>query len=271
MPSPAVFPPSILIWAFPDALEAPLICRLAVDGASSELQQRWREQVLPALAGDDVALMEQLWDPVLGPMEEVVASLLEYAASRAWTAPSLRAMGLDAAWHEPRPGKHGLPSLPPERLLPVWAAGALSASVERGMELHPAALAVLERDEEVRHRLWRGQVRLILPVIDALRLRACQEITDEMGDTWPLAYTTPNSRAEVDEVRDNPLNCQLGHLEHLLQRSELRRWRPRWMGVIRCARAARNKLAHCQPVEFADFHELMTEAQRIGALTALPL
>lgn len=95
----------------------------------------------------------------------------------------------------------------------LWAHGALSWTLEFGLELHTAAMAVLGRDEEVKHRLWRGQAELLLPLIDHMRLMVCTDLAHSYGKNWPMRYGLPTSEEEKAAVQASPLACQWGYLD----------------------------------------------------------
>lgn len=74
-------------WGFPSALEMRLACRSgSQDVDADEAASRWREQVLPSIAGTDFNLAEHLWDAILESADEVVRSLDDYAGREGFGA-----------------------------------------------------------------------------------------------------------------------------------------------------------------------------------------
>jgi len=73
----------------------------------------------------------------------------------------------------------------PGRLRCYWAVGLLQVTPEHGMELNAAGLCLLGRGAEVRHRLWRGQAAMLLPMLDDTRLKMCAQLTCDYRREWP--------------------------------------------------------------------------------------
>ncbi len=252
-------------WGFPSALDMRLLCRLNNASENSYCLARWREYLLPALAGCDLSLAEYLWDSLDSSTEELVQHLDAFAQSRGWTADNLEAWAAETSISSVG-YEHGrrMPS-PPSRWRALWAHGALHWTQEYGLELHPAALVALGRENDLKHRLWRGQAELLLPLIDHLRLTLCDELTRRHGPDWPVRWDLPQSAVEEAEVRADPLACQWGYLMRLLRnRQELRSSR-RWISPGSRAHWIRNELAHYRPVTFRDFEGLWREIQRVSS------
>ena len=86
-----------------------------------------------------------------------------------------------------RDGRHQ-GAAPPRPWRSLWAEGGLQWSMEHGIEVHPSALACLGLTSDLSHRLWRGQARLLLPLLDELRLTICRRLTDRLGDGWAVRW-----------------------------------------------------------------------------------
>ena len=82
-------------WGLPSALEVHLLCRLASESGQWDAEARWREHLLPALAGNDMVLAEYLWDDLHLSVEELTKRLQSFAQHRGWEAKTLRAWGAD--------------------------------------------------------------------------------------------------------------------------------------------------------------------------------
>ena len=246
-------------WGFPSALEAKVICRMTAQHESQGTLTRWRENVIPALVGNDTALIINLWDCLHEDLEQLMGRLRFYARERGWEQEEL----LDWESGHRRASVYGTASgfslSPPPEVRILWAHGALGWTQEYGLELHTAALAMLERHEEVRHRLWRGQADLLLPLIDRCRLSLCRHMTNTYGPDWPTRWISPESREENFAVRGSPFACQWGHLVELLHHSDLRKKESHWRILSRLARNVRNDIAHYRPVMLYDFEAIMRE------------
>lgn len=181
-------------------------------------------------------------------------TLKEYAAHRGWTRALLQQCQRQFRSNFRRGG--GLEV--PRDLRSLWADGIVYFTPEFGLEFNTAAMAALGYRQEIRHRSWRGQVGLVLPMLDRVRLAVCAHLTETYGPGWPLLIT-PESEQEASAMSADPFACQLGHLDLLLHRSRTLAWEDRWIPLIREARGLRNELALYRPVCFADFsrfHEL---------------
>jgi hypothetical protein len=253
-------------WGLPSALEMRLLCRLGTISQSWDARARWQEYVLPALAGSDIALAEHLWEDPYMDLQGLLHCLRAFAEQRGWEAETLRGWGAKHLKTAARYDQHSPRLAPPQPLRTLWAHGALGTTIEYGQELHPAALAVLGRDEELQHRLWRGQAEILLPFIDHIRLRLCDHLTRAHGHDWPVRWRLPVSPEEALAVRSSPLACQWGHLEVLLKYYAPLRAERRWLPVASLARWIRNEIAHYRAITFRDFEGFWREVAQIDLL-----
>ncbi|MCL6447255.1 MAG: hypothetical protein K6U04_03740 [Armatimonadetes bacterium] len=252
-------------WGFPTALEMQLLCRI-----NNELEQEkwgasslWREFLLPALVGNDIACMAYLWNEVDGDLEKIVQSLQAYSYQCGWTWENLVGQGFEFQNLNERGVRFGLPGAPsvapPLKLFRLWSHGLLMATPEYGIELHSAALNFLGKKEELWHRIWRGQAALLLPVLDDVRLTICNLLTRRYGHNWPIRWFPPLSEEEKQAVRDNPLACQWGHLEYLLKYCHSLQPERRWLSLVTTGRKIRNELAHYRPINYSEFRTFYGE------------
>ena len=249
-------------WGVPSACDVHLLCRLEHLGSEERLLSQWREHLLPALAGSDIDFADYLWDRLETSFEDFVESCKEFARMRGWTPSCLEAWNCHSVTETIHTRIAPLHYLP-ERNYSLWARGVLTYTPESGLELHTAVLAALNLDNSLRHRFWRGQVALLFPVIDGLRLKICRILTDTYGTGWPLRWYSPQNDWEQDAVVSNPTTCELGHLKYLLRSDELRLER-RFLSVVSHAHSIRSRLAHYEFVSFDDYrrlYELMDELQ----------
>lgn len=247
---------------FPSALETHLLCRLNGDDQPWDARARWREHLLASLAGSDLQLIRFLWDDLHLSPGAVTHQLELFAEQQGWTAPQLQAWGANALVDRPIPLRVRRNWSPPTSLQELWAHGAISATLERGLELHSAAVAALGRTDQIRHRLWRGQAEILLPLIDHTRLAFCNLLTETYSADWPLRWCLPDTEKERAEVQADPLACGWGHLEHLLKRGHIRTFAD-WLSLSSRARYIRNELAHYRPIAFVDYEQLLTDTERV--------
>lgn len=250
-------------WGFPSALEMHLLCRQGSEGAPWDAAARWREHLLPALAGSDISLVEYLWDSLRLSLEGLAARLRSFAEQRGWAADALHEWGAEELAASPAQNRSSQLLSPPARFRALWARGALSWTTEYGLELHAAALAVLGRNEELGHRLWRGQAELLLPLIDHTRLTLCDHLTRQYGHDWPIRWYQPVSPEEDAAVRNSPLACQWGYLEWLLKNCAHLQSEQDWLPLVSLSRWIRNEMAHYRPITFGDFEGLWREMNEL--------
>ena len=208
-------------------------------------------------------LAEYLWEHLNNSFDELTKCLRSYGDALGWTPAALRQWGAEGLLINSS-GNHNRRSLvPPARRRMLWAHGALSWTPEYGLELHPAALVMLGRREDLKHRLWRGQATLLLPLIDGVRLTLCKQLSLRYGDDWPVRWSQPASEEEIAAVRDNPMACQWGYLEWLLRNCAHFRSERRLLPLASLMRWVRNELAHYRPVTLNDFDGIWQEIQRV--------
>ncbi len=250
-------------WGFPSALETRVLCRSGNEGGGWDTMTRWREYVLPALSGNDVSLVDDLWDVLHEDMETLSNHLHALAGQRGWEAGTLRSWGARAGSVTSSDNAGFTTLFPPVDLRLLWVHGAVGWTLEYGLELHPAALAVLGCHDELRHRLWRGQAELLFPLLDRIRLEICNHLSRTHGPDWPVRWCPPSSQEEDAAVRQNPLACQWGHLKALLSYERLRRSYRNWLPLTSLAHSIRNEIAHYRPITFRDFEGFWREVERV--------
>ena len=272
MPESSVYLTVRWWWGFPSTLEMRLLCRLSNQSGDRDSVAQWREYVLPALAGNDVSLMEYLWDELaLFEESDLVFWLHSFAEQRGWSAAALQRWGSGELFTGSSRNPGHLALAPPPPLRTLWAHGTLGWTPEYGLELHTAALAALGQDQELNHRLWRGQAELLLPLVDHVRLSLCAHLTRLYGHDWPLRWHQPESLEERAALRRSPLACQWGYLEWLLKNCIPLRAERRWLPLVSLARWIRNAMAHYRPVTFHDFDGLQHEMKRLSSFPFPPL
>ncbi|GIK37998.1 MAG: hypothetical protein BroJett011_18310 [Chloroflexota bacterium] len=237
-------------WSIPSSLEMQLLCRL--QAPEYTLETIWREHLLPSLTGNDVELLEYLWDKVTQPLDVLVDSLQEFALAKGWKRHSERWTKLLKKQAPPKMNGFGYFS-PPEAWRCFWDFGALIYTPEHGLEIHTAALVLLGQRKEVEQKMWRGQAGLLLPLLDNVRLNLCDYLTRRYGKGWPLKWAKPKDDQELERVKKNPLATQWGHLLQAVinspYRDKLRKERP----LVITGRNIRNELAHFRPISFLEF------------------
>ena len=199
-------------WSgIPSVLDTRHICRLEQIGSEWQPTSQWRENLLASLVGTDLEFAAHIWDSVLGATDNLISACRDYATSRGWTTVQLRAwecmdvvevarrsIEVDAYWS-------GVSDKP------CWAAGVVSFTPEDGIHLHSAALAALQCNRLVKNRIWRGQISVILPTIESLRLHICKDLTESYGDGWTTRWIKPYNDWEIASLDSNPNECEIAN------------------------------------------------------------
>lgn len=258
-------------WGLPSVLELKLLCRLASrTDTGNGSDARWLEYLLPALATNDIVLLERLWDAHVVQIDQFMACIRELGHEREWTGDCLRQWGA-AQLMSSSVGRNGpLPPVPPVNVRVLWSRGAVHATHEYGVELHPSALHMLGRQSELQHRLWRGQAELLQPALDSIRLDFCSYLTRSYGREWPVRWLQPEHPDEEAAVRENPLACQWGYLEWLIRNCPQLSRERRWLSLITPAARARNAVAHYRVVSRGDYEHIMLQHRQFAEATACP-
>ena len=253
----------------PSALEVQLLCRSLGNSVQHQRRVMWREHVLPALIGNDWTLAGPLWQVVHRDVPALLDCLKAEARSRDWDSDTLQEWGavkdLTAAY-----GRHErlIANAPPPAYRMLWAEGALGWTLEYGFELHPAALAALGHLDELHYRLWRGQNRLFMPLLDRVRLDICHILTERHGPDWPWPLTPGIfvTDDELNAVRRSPLACQWGMLLAAIQRDGLLPTGSELYRSVHKLRQWRNKIAHGTPLQYSDYEVIWHIASQIPIL-----
>lgn len=239
-------------WGTSSATEIRLACRSLEDSGPGSLSALWREYLLPSLAGGSLSLAAHLFDLRVESEQELRSHLVDYAKERDWDPALLEQVDrLDRANSSLRKLREGEATQPDEFLRRPWLEGIISQTPEYGVELSSAALAMLGRWEVVRHRLWRAQAALLLPLLDGLRLRLCGILTTRQGADWPWRWRRPESPDEMAQVSSDPYGCQIRHLEALLRECRPFQKERHWLPLLSLAKWLRNELAHYRPVNYS--------------------
>lgn len=242
-------------WGIPTILEMGMLCRLASEQGTAPLS-RWREYMIPAIAGSSLSLGDYLWDKVHCTGDELTKVLLNFAHERGWIQAEFE------AWPEHRLSQDKGP-LSSSHLYQAWARGMMHWTSEYGLERHSAVLALQKRREALDHRLWRGQLGFLLPQIDKVRLALCDHLNQSYGQDWPYKWQEPETEEECWAVKDTPFACQWGHLKSLLRnRPELNKEKPRWSSLVYWSWHIRNTLAHYRPISLNDYEALCQAVKR---------
>lgn len=249
-------------WGLPTALELKLVCRMLNSNSDGPVCQ-WIEGILPALAGSDTKLADHLWDERDVTVEALLQRLSDYAAMQQWDKNKLRDAGIEA-FEEKIAFQNGKSALMRSKdAKKLWSAGALYWTPEYGVQLNTAVLALMGKEKEIRHRLWRGQVEYLLPILDRVRLAVCERLTAFYGPAWPYQWEKPKYEEDYEAVKKDPMACELGYLHYLLKACGKMKRDKNLLPLISRAKSVRNELAHYRPVEYWQYERLMKETEML--------
>ena len=246
-------------WGIPTTLEMQLLCQLAAEQNTSPLS-RWKEYTIPAIVGSDLNLADYLWAAEYRNNLQLAQELRSYAEKQGWKQDGLRAWPAHTLPQDTNSSFEGWRFS--RSLYEAWARGIVHWTPEYGLEPHSGILALLDQQQTLDHRLWRGQARFLLSEIDKTRLALCAHLNRSYGRDWPYKWKEPEIDWEFQEVKITPFACQWGHLKSLLRsRQELHKEK-RWVSLVNRSWHIRTQLAHYRPISLNDYEAFCRELKR---------
>ncbi|GEM_PF-2948149 len=249
-------------WGMPSLLETRMLCA-EIDGFVSD-DSNWRRYIVPHLCAGDLFLLSHLFSAKSLDEKEIGLSLMNAAYERGWTRDFLVSIGAGDymslnnlnIFHEEED--------PFGALFKLWGEGIVNSYPGTGLFFSSPALYVMGKHAEIRHRLWCGQLELVMPMLNNVRLAICSYLTMKHGKDWPIRYSKPKDPQEEAAVRENPINCQFGHLETVLFN---------WPGRIhifkslanhlKVLRYFRNEIAHNRSIRFCDYQDICETVEQV--------
>lgn len=239
-------------------------------GDATSVRERWLQHLLPSIASGDPALGEFLSQKQVDLSFSSYKSLVEYATTIGWDE-QLPDKSLVEICQRISTFSMPIPA-PPPILKPLWDEGMVYVSQMYGVELHSALVALLGDTRELQRRVWRGQVGLVLPVVDEIRRRVCQHMTIHYGNSWPTRWCTPSADSDIRRVEQDALSCDIGYLLYLLNEvNQLASERHEYLRLLRIAVEVRNELAHYRGVTFPQFEDMVNALMKSPLAFGLPL
>jgi len=246
-------------WSLLSILDIRLLCRLAEGLGSAQTSHlgAWREALIPYLAGPDIELVDRLWNNLNKPKDDIYQILTTAAYDRHWTVKQLEKWGLPNFLKGWQRSSHYYLQMPKQTERMLWLHGVLYQMPDYGIQVSAMALAMLEQWNNLDHLLWRGQVTLLLPIVDEYRVSICHELTERYGYDWALSWSRPLTLESRKELEISPLAAEWGHLENAILKSPYRQEKHR-LRIVRFMRQVRNELAHYKPITFETYEALMS-------------
>ncbi|MBU0553713.1 hypothetical protein KKF91_12170 [Myxococcota bacterium] len=149
------------------------------------------------------------------------------------------------------------PPTQPDRLR-LWDDGWLDWEPEYGMRLNVYALAHRDQAEKIERRLWQGQSKILLPLVEQVRHLIVGKLRKKFGDDWSHEIISKIERAEREalETEIGPLAYHLRRSTKHVKNAALQHTLRDLANVAERWRDLRNELAHVKVVE----HEALLSA-----------
>ncbi|MBF0302141.1 MAG: hypothetical protein HQK73_03805 [Desulfamplus sp.] len=247
-------------WGFPSSLEIKLLCRMQFGNDAFSCYNRWHEFIISSISGGDIFLADYLWENIHNNSDIIMKSLCAFTdEKKMWKSGIFDTIVKDIVNNSIKQECKNQSIAPPQKFYNLWVYGALYWTPEYGIETSTALIVSLGYLEEFKHRLWRGQAELIIPIIDSARLMICKQFTITYGYDWPTRWECSLLQDKLDSVQKNPMSCQLGHIKYILKKYMQSDWN--YLRLVSLLHSIRNRLAHYCPITYQDFDELCSEIE----------
>lgn len=242
---------AVFHWSgIPSLIETQLICRNTSQGGLSDIQHRWYENLLPELFSGDLNFLSFLWEraSAMSTVEKLLNYLCEYGQQQKWGIVNITPYKVLPYQYDSSPM-----SLTPDQRS-AWAQGWIYHSVEYGWEVHSVLLALNNNFRDIERRIWRGQARLLLPLIDQMRLQVIEYFNNAYTEEWSAKWMTSARNEKIT----NPYDVDWGSLHWLSREEDAPNTFKRitFKKLAHNAWRVRNHIAHFTPVSLGDFEQL---------------
>jgi hypothetical protein len=219
----------------------------------------WVQSVMAELAGTDVGLLQELyihWKPDFSE-DDLFNILQEYATQQGWAdeCVSSHTKNVHGTY---RAGRQNKPPCPPQQLALLFESGILEWRTDSGISLHTASLVQNGDSSEIRRRIWAGQAKYLMPIIDMERIKTCRHLeeSDPSLNDVVDALRRPNLNSQ-NEWHSDYTTPEWGELISFIDTM----YSGRYISLRRRAnfmRMRRNDLAHCTPISWEHFRMVLT-------------
>lgn len=228
----------------PSALEVQLISRAQSGIELISAEAHWRELLVSSLSGNDLDIAYMLGHSQLNNLDDINEVLKEYAGLNSWELSTF-----EKEFKGWIPLSSGMkPDMPQhiENIKLLWKQTTIYTP-EYGEEIHPAVLAIMGKYDEIRHRVWRSQTTLVLPVIDELRIKIFLLLKNRINKTW--------NHEEIPEIGELKYSLDQLPVDSVV--------RQQFYDIVRHARDIRNKLSHVEVINLREYILLWNSWQKI--------
>ncbi|GAW94362.1 hypothetical protein [Calderihabitans maritimus] len=271
-----IFLTSHWFWGWTSGGELQLVARsISRERGLSYKESLWVETVFVELAGTDPMLLFWLLNQseIGMPRMKIFSSLRQFAEKQGWEKSWVdkhkdALTSVSAGYYY----NNGPVEAPPTELRSLWQAGLVDWHVEEGLAVHSAVLAVMGDEDKLDHRIWRGQARILFPILDSKRHEVCHYLQRGFKD-WPAFCSKYNqsyhNSSFVEEKSVTPI-AEFNEIVKFLKEQSQKFGRYRNLKrQINNLRKARNTLAHYVPLEWEHFSLIIDEMERMYEFIAV--
>ena len=244
-------------WGIPTLLELKLLSQYEKPLNENSELALWREHILPWLCIGDFPLFAELWNVNRIDEEQIANVIGKIAKKRSWDSSHFNDFKINENFSKNHLGfQH---RIPPKDIFIYWAKGLIGYCPVYGISISTVVLSLMNRFEEINHRIWIAQCEALFPVLDRCRLTLCDYLNQEFGSDWPITYLQPLDKSESEYLFKSSFNCQYGHMEAVINNwSKLTNIKKRYGSYIYKFRKVRNELAHNRPLTLLQFKNFIS-------------
>lgn len=234
-----------IIAGIPSAIEVQLAFRQEATVALKP-EEQWKEFLISSIAGNDLELASFLWTCKLGSLQNVQSAIEDFMNQYQTDELSNWNHTIPVGW---KPIPRGVrPSLEKHLLnLKLIEQRVTLYTPEMGEEIHPVITLITKNEEELKHRMWRFQSSLLMPIIDQIRMKMISLLGDKLQA----------SGLNVKEVEIRDICNFLRSLSSEAQDKQL------YYEPLERIRNIRNNLAHLTPISLEECAALFNFWYRI--------
>jgi hypothetical protein len=275
-------------WGWISTVELLLVARSIAWELGLTLEESlWVESVFVELAGTDPELLFWLLDrcrvtdissardlitrDITGDVitrDQMNEQLLAFCEEKGWAEEQVSA-GLDTGGNNNEFAQNR-PLTPPSDLDPLWCAGMANWNDNDGVFIHSATLALQGDTATLEHRIWRGQARVLLPLLDRVRQEICDYLNRNFKQKW-VSFCEANRNPNLP----GDASCQNGVAEYsvIVDFFRLNESKSKVLKQLRrpvdYLRLARNNLAHYEPLGWLQFSQMISEIKKVESLVTV--
>ena len=263
-----VYLKSYYFWGWISTAELLLVARSVAWERGLTLEESlWAESVFVELAGTDPELFFWLLDRCClsdfsTTWEAMTEQLIAFCEEKRWDKERVGAY-LDKV-NNNKYTRSRL-RMPPSDLDPLWCAGMANWNDGDGVFIHSAGLALRGVIAALEHRIWRGQARVLLPVLDRVRQEICDYLNRNYKQEWISFCKTNRSNCLFGEAP-----CGVAEYNVIVDFIRLKERKSKVLKEMRHPvdnlRLARNNLAHYEPLGWVRFSQTISEVKKVSEL-----